>query len=100
MAAWGSYVAVADRLRALIASGALAAGVMLPSEASLARQNSVSRGTARSALRVLADEGLIEVVPGVGRRVAGAVERRPPATAWERLALHLRQCLEAGQYEA
>jgi len=52
----------------------------------LAERHAVSRGTARSALALLVDEGLVEVVSGQGRRVVGGVAGSPPATEWGRVA--------------
>jgi DNA-binding GntR family transcriptional regulator len=94
----GTYRRIADELRRLIAGGKLPAGAMLPSELSLAQQHSVSRGTARSALTVLVDEGLVEVVPGQGRRVVGDAVDRLPQTEWGRVAAALRDRLAAGDF--
>jgi DNA-binding GntR family transcriptional regulator len=73
---------------------------MVPSELALAEQHSVSRGTARSALALLVDEGLVEVVSGQGRRVVGTAAGRLPATEWGRVAATLRERLEAGEFAA
>ena len=100
MAPRGTYRQIADEIRGHIASGKLRPGDIVPSELSLAETHSVSRGTARSALAVLVDEGLVEVVPGQGRRVVGGAAGRPPATEWGRVAAALRDRLEAGEYAA
>ncbi len=55
---------VEERIRLTILSGELKSGDMLPPEAELARQFSVSRTTLREALRSLATQGLIYKVPG------------------------------------
>ncbi|TQM69623.1 GntR family transcriptional regulator [Actinomadura hallensis] len=55
---------VEETIKAAILSGELKSGEMLPSEAELARQFNVSRGTLREALRVLASQHLIYKVPG------------------------------------
>lgn len=96
----GTYRQIADQLRQLIAHGELRPGGMVPSELALAEQYSVSRGTARSALALLFDEGLIEVIPGQGRRVVGSASGGPPATEWGRVAAALRERLEAGEFSA
>ncbi|MEU8264507.1 winged helix-turn-helix domain-containing protein [Micromonospora sp. NPDC048999] len=61
-------------LRARITSGQLKPGDRLPSESTLAQTYDVSGVTARAAVKQLRDEGLAEVVRGVGvivrRRVA------------------------------
>ncbi|MBW0114102.1 winged helix-turn-helix domain-containing protein [Pseudonocardia abyssalis] len=97
MAPRGSYLQIADELRRRLAGGELQPGSMLPSEQALAHEFSVSRGTARSAFAVLAEEGLIEVLPGQGRRIAGSVDSAPraPTTAWEKVAADLRGRLQA-----
>lgn len=94
MAPRGTYRRVADDLRVRILHGDLPSGAMVPSELVIAQERSISRGTVRSALALLVDEGLIEVVPGQGRRVVGdAVTRGSPTTAWERVANVLRERL-------
>ncbi len=95
MAPRGSFRQIAVDLRRRLESGELPSGSMLPSEQSLAREYSVSRGTARAALAVLTDAGLVEVVPGQGRRVAGTPVVESTATAWEKVAADLRQRLRA-----
>jgi len=90
---------MADDLRR-VGSGELAPGAMVPSELALVEQHGVSRGTVRSALALLVNEGLIEVVPGQGRRVIGEAASASPTTAYERIALALRQRLESGEFAA
>jgi DNA-binding GntR family transcriptional regulator len=63
-------------LRQRIEGGQIASD--LPSEAELIREFDVSRTTIRRALKVLADEGLVTSVPGVGWRV-GRADSRPLA---------------------
>jgi len=58
----------------------------------------VARGTVRSALALLVEEGLVEVVPGQGRRVVGSTNGRTPVTAWERITEALRRRLDAGEF--
>ncbi len=53
-------------LRERIAAGEWATGDPLPSIAALAEQYGVSRATAAKAVRRLADDGLVEVVPQWG----------------------------------
>jgi DNA-binding FadR family transcriptional regulator len=59
-----AYEQVADQLRELIVSGALAPGERLPIESALARDFGVSRATIREALRVLAAQGLVRTSKG------------------------------------
>ena len=98
MAPRGTYRQIADELRQLIARGQLRPGDRMPSELALADQHAVSRGTARAALAMLLDEGLVEVLPGQGRRVAGGVAGGPPGTEWGRVVAALRERLEAGEF--
>jgi DNA-binding GntR family transcriptional regulator len=60
---------IANDLRSRITSGSLGPGVLLPSEPELAREHGVSRQTARAALQVLEQEGLVTVRPRRGRIV-------------------------------
>lgn len=100
MAARGTSRRIADDLRRRVAAGELGPGTMLPSEQALAHEFEVSRGTARAALAVLAEAGLIEVVPGQGRRVVGVAASSAEATAWERVAADLRRRLRTWQSTA
>lgn len=60
------YVRLAADLRAGIADGTLAPGQRAPSRAALARQTGWSPLTCVKALRLLADEGLLTRVDGLG----------------------------------
>lgn len=93
----GTYRQIADELRRLIAAGELAPGAMVPSELTLAERHQVARGTVRSALALLVDEGLIEVVAGQGRRVVGAASPAP-TTAYEHIAADLQRRIDAGEF--
>ena len=57
---------LAAQLRAAIESGELAPGDKLPSERKLVETHDVARNTAREAVRLLADEGLVTVEHGRG----------------------------------
>ncbi len=57
---------IADDLRARITAGDLAPGARLPSITTLMQEHGVARNTARRALGILVDEGLIEIVHGWG----------------------------------
>ena len=63
------YRQVAAFLRGRIESGDLAPGRRLPSIADLVQIYGIARTTAAKALRVLIDEGLAEVSPGIGTYV-------------------------------
>jgi GntR family transcriptional regulator len=64
------YRAIADELRGQVESGRLGAGRLLPSESELSRAHGVSRVTARKALELLREEGLIDARQGFGWFVA------------------------------
>ncbi len=63
------YLQVADELTTVISSGKVAVGSMLPTEIELCRQYAISRHTAREALRVLSQMGLVDRRRGSGTRV-------------------------------
>jgi DNA-binding GntR family transcriptional regulator len=70
------YQRVAEALRAGIEAGVVPAGGLLPDIRALARRYGVSEGTARRAVQVLLDEGVLCHVGGrrvyVGREQAAA----------------------------
>lgn len=66
------YRAVADALRQRILEGQLRPGSLVPSESELMSRYGVGRVTARAAVRVLNDEGLISVRQGARSIVLGA----------------------------
>ncbi|MGH4025177.1 MAG: GntR family transcriptional regulator [Pseudonocardiaceae bacterium] len=71
----GKYAAVAEAIRADIATGQLQPGEWLPSESGLMDRYQVSRYAAREALKRLAGEGLIVTVDGKGSHVRPRPER-------------------------
>jgi GntR family transcriptional regulator len=58
------YVQIADQLREAIARGEITD--LLPSHWDIANDAGVSYNTARRAIKILKDEGLIRAVPGRG----------------------------------
>src|SRR6516165_9307465 len=60
---------IADELREQIETGRLVPGALMPSEPEVARTYGVSRQTARSALQLLEQQGLVAVRPRRGRIV-------------------------------
>ncbi|WP_242010751.1 GntR family transcriptional regulator [Acetobacter musti] len=69
------YLQVGDRLRDLIASGALRRGDAMPPERELAEMTGVSRVTIRKALGQLVETGILTQKPGAGTFVAGRIEQ-------------------------
>lgn len=68
---------IADVLRDRIRAGDLKAGDRLPTQAELAEEFGVERGTVRQALRALQDDGLLSnVSKGSPPRIAGPTPTR------------------------
>ena len=76
-------IAVAADLRARIARGDLVAGQALPVESELMVELGVSKGVMREALRILEQQGLVEVRRGVG----GGPRVRHPSIAEAAMAV-------------
>lgn len=70
------FQVIVDDLRERIASGELAEGGALPSEAELQRSYGVARATARHAYGVLEGAGLVTVARGKGRVVRATAPDR------------------------
>lgn len=60
------YRQLAAILRERIANGTYAPGTRIPSELTLTQEHGIARDTARAAIRLLRDEGLVVVLPGRG----------------------------------
>ncbi|MGK5549349.1 GntR family transcriptional regulator [Streptomyces sp. URMC 127] len=86
----GTYLRIVESLREGLTG--TAEQELLPSEAALMGEYGVSRTTIRRALRVLAAEGLIESLPGIGWR-------RRTARATLPLVEQMRSELAAGGFE-
>jgi DNA-binding transcriptional regulator YhcF (GntR family) len=84
------YLRVAEDIRSRIARGEIAVGDRAPTTREVAKQWKVAMATAARALGVLADQGVIRVVPRVGSIVA-----RPRAAA----ARETREVRERGERE-
>ncbi|MFJ4964404.1 GntR family transcriptional regulator [Streptomyces sp. NPDC088729] len=69
---------VLDALRADIASGKLRAGDRIPSEADLCERHQVARETARRAVRVLRERGVVRTEWGRGSFVAEVADGSDP----------------------
>lgn len=75
---------IADILRDRIRSGELKAGDRLPTQAELADEFGVERGTVRQALRALQEDGLLSNVSKGSPRVSPRWPRPPtsPSRRW------------------
>ncbi len=83
------YLQAAAGLRAAIRAGDLAPGAQLPSLPEICAEYGISPQTARSAVRVLRDEGLVVTRQGVGTFVRTApADREQPATAGDLDEVH------------
>ena len=71
------YSQVADWLKNEIYSGKFPGGVKIPGEEELCVKFSVSRQTARQAIKVLENEGLLYKVQGSGTYVSRKVQIPP-----------------------
>jgi DNA-binding GntR family transcriptional regulator len=60
------YATMADHVAARIEAGQLQPGARLPGERDLAKEYGVALGTARRAVKELAERGLVRVLPGRG----------------------------------
>lgn len=60
------YTQLANILREMIESGELQPRAPLPSESYLQQEQGVSRGTVRTAVAILRDEGLVVTIGGRG----------------------------------
>ena len=69
---WRQLAAI---LRARIADGTIPPGGVLPSEKQLEQEFGIARGTARKAIALLRDEGLVVTVAGRGTYVAARCRR-------------------------
>jgi DNA-binding GntR family transcriptional regulator len=88
-------------LRQRITQGEFTPGALLPSEAELSAEYSVSRNTLRRALTELEGERLIAVLPGRGRVVAEPERPRSdslrPEPSYRLIATDLRAKIESGE---
>lgn len=64
------YQQIADLLRADIEAGVYAPGAKIPAVSTIIQMTGCTHVTVRKGIRVLADEGLVNVVPGKGTFVA------------------------------
>ncbi len=84
------HVLVTRELIRRIASGAMAPGTLLPTEAELCHEFKVSRAVIRETMRVLVEKGLVDVRQGKGTFVA-------PMDRWDHLdPMILEERLRAG----
>ncbi|GHI06714.1 GntR family transcriptional regulator [Streptomyces cellostaticus] len=101
MAVYGSrrftFQEIADTLRERIRAGDLRAGDRLPTQAELAEEFEVERGTVRQALRALADDGLLSnITKGSPPRIAEPVPVRDgPSPTMVGLAPRLAEAFSA-----
>lgn len=71
------YEQLADHVAARIAAGDLAPGARLPAEPALAAEYGVAYHTARGAIRLLRERGLVVTMHGRGNFVAGQPDAPP-----------------------
>ena len=95
---------IADELRRLIESGELAPGERLPSERELAERHGAARNTARQAIRLLSEGGLVTAEHGRGVFVRTrpalirlSSDRYSPRYRNTGLSPYLLECARAGK---
>lgn len=95
---------LADELRRAIETGDLAPGARLPSERELAERHGIARNTARQAIRLLAESGLVIAEHGRGVFVRPAVavirlgnDRYSPRHRGTGLSPYLIECAKQGK---
>jgi GntR family transcriptional regulator len=74
---------VRDEILALIADDGLVAGDQLPTEMAIAERFGVGRTTAREALKLLEQDGIVDVRHGLGRYVSQMATLERPITRLE-----------------
>jgi DNA-binding GntR family transcriptional regulator len=95
------YREIAQALRELIQSGELAPGAPVPAESEVCRSWSVSRVTARRALGVLEEEGLVDTVAGRGRFVKrNSQHQARSGSRAEEIATEVRDAVRSGKLAA
>ena len=88
------YRHLAATLRTAIVGGALTTGDLLPTELELCATHNVSRHTARDALRLLSDEGLISRKRGAGTMVIATNPTGPFSQNWGEIGDILQYALD------
>jgi GntR family transcriptional regulator len=93
------YAQIARQIRAAIASGALAAGALLPPVRTIASDLGVNLNTVARAYRLLEAEGFVAIEKREGVRVQAPARRADRAASealWEELAVLLARMRQAG----
>lgn len=94
------YVQIADQIRQRIASGDLAPGSAVPSEAEMVRTYGVTRQTVRRAIQLLKEEGAVYTEQGrgtfVGPKSAPQSPRKIPV--YQQIANEIIEEIKAGVY--
>lgn len=93
------YLQIADILRRRVAT--LSSGHPVPSEAEIQREFGVARTTARRAVHVLREEGLIYTVHGEGSFVgppAGAPRKQRKVPLYQQIAADVADQIKAGEF--
>lgn len=89
-----AFVQIADDLRARITSGEIAVGTRLQPQRELATKYHVATGTLQSALRLLADEGVISSGSTRGTFVLRAPGEPEPSPEYTELAEQVSKLAE------
>lgn len=93
------YIQIADILRRRVSG--LAAGHPVPSEAEIQQEFGVARTTARRAVNLLREEGLVYTVQGEGSFVgppAGAPRQKRKMPIYQQIAAEVSGQIKAGEF--
>ena len=93
------YAQIARQIRTAIASGALAAGDLLPPVRTIASDRGVNLNTGARAYRLLDAEGFVAIAEREGVRVqapARRADRAATGALWEELSVLLARMRQAG----
>jgi DNA-binding GntR family transcriptional regulator len=79
------YIRMAARLRRQILAGEVAPGEPAPSLTMLSREFGHARTTCGKAMRLLEQEGLLTLIPGLGYHATSAAQAPSPGSSWRSL---------------
>jgi len=93
------YIQIADILRRRVSG--LSSGHPVPSEADIQQEFGVARTTARRAIHILREEGLVYTVQGEGAFVGSPEEaprKKRKVPLYQQIATDIAEQIKAGEY--
>ncbi len=88
------YDQIVRQMKFAVADGALRSGELVPSVRELARDLAINPNTVARAYRELQEDGVLEVVRGMGLSIAGTARRHCQAERTKLIRARLRLALE------